>query len=348
MKQTENREQNGTRKSGRQKPNPEYLRKRYEKRRKKRNRQIAMSRTIALFLFFAALTFIILFMTPLMNVRKIEFSGNNILETQMLYDKIGDFKGENILKVSHRDVKKRLSDNAYIKDFALDKDYFKTTLTVNILERVPCGYIEENGGYTIFDDECVILEHISEKPENIPCIKGKSGKNSSSELKLTESNIEILKEGLEVMRYLELLENVDVFNISNEDNIKFTYDDRLEVLCGSDLDLDRKIRLFEAMVSNNNLADNAKGTVDLSVTGNARYSPEIAKTEDLEKIDEENKIIGEEDPNVITGDKKEEDEEDVGDEDTEDETSDSKSKKKTEKTKKKDDDKSSDSEKEDE
>ena len=55
-----------------------------------------MSRTIALFLFFVALTFIILFMTPLMNVRKIEFKGNELLETQMLYDKISDLKGEKI------------------------------------------------------------------------------------------------------------------------------------------------------------------------------------------------------------------------------------------------------------
>ena len=146
------------------------------------------------------------------------------------------------------------------------------------------------------------------------------------------------------MRYLELLENIDVFNISNEDNIKFTYDDRLEVLCGSDLDLDRKIRLFEAMVNNNNLADNAKGTVDLSVTGNARYSPEIAKTDDLEKIDEENGIIGEEDPNVLTGDDEEE-ESKAEEEEEEEEATETKNSKKT---REKDDSESADSDEEDE
>ena len=308
MKQTENRERTELKKPVRSKPDAEYLRKRYEKRRKKRNRQILMSRTIALFLFFAALTFIILFMTPLMNVRKIEFAGNDILATQSLYEKIGDLKGENILKVSKRDVKKRLGDNPYIKEIDIDKDYFKTVLTVSILERVPCGYIEDSAGYTIFDEECVILETVSEKPENIPRIKGKTGKNSVSKLKFTQSNIEILKESLSVLRYLGLLENTDVFDISNETDIKFEYDERLEVYCGSRLDIDRKIRLFEAMINNNNLADNAKGTVDLSVTGNARYSPEIAKSEDDEKIDEQSGVIGEERPEVITGDEKEDSE----------------------------------------
>ena len=282
-----------------------------------------MSRTIAMFLFFAALIFIVLFMTPLMNVRKIEFRGNEILTSEILYEKIGDLKGENILKVSRRDISKRLAGNAYVKEFYIEKDCFKTTLTVSFIERVPCGYIEDTGGYTIFDDECVILETVSQRPENIPYVKGKSGKNSESELKFTENNIKILKESLNVMRYLDLLEDIDVFNISNETDIKFSYDNRLEVTCGSSLDIDRKIRLFEAMVNNNNLADNAKGTVDLSVTGNARYSPDIAKSEDdTEKIDDENNVIGEEDPNVITGEKEEKKKEDKS------EKTESKSKKK--------------------
>lgn len=83
---------------------------------------------------------------------------------------------------------------------------------------------------------------------------------------------EILQTCLETLEKIDILNKVRDIDISETTGIKFRYDDRLDVLCGTQLDLERKLRLFKETVSNNNLAENAKGTIDLSVTGKAVYT----------------------------------------------------------------------------
>lgn len=250
------------------------LRLRYEERKRKRQRQLKTSRTVLSFLLCALLVFIVLFMTPLFKVRSITVSGNNVITLEEINQYIGDLKGENLLKVSRLDVEERLSKIAYIKDISINKNYFKTALNINILEREASGYLGFSGKYVLFDDECVILAETSEKPQNVPLIIGiNDSENEKAGLNMSEENIKIMIDCLKLMRELELLEKVDSLNLSDSAQIKFKYDNRLDVSCGGEIDLDRKLRLFEAMVNNNNLPDNAKGTVDLSVTGNARYIP---------------------------------------------------------------------------
>lgn len=250
------------------------LRLRYEQRKRKRQRQIKASRTVLLFLLCALLVFIVLFMTPLFDVRSITVSGNKVITLEEINQRVGDLDGENLLKVSRFDVEERLSEIAYIKDITINKNYFKTSLNINILEREASGYLGFSGKYVLFDDECVILAETNEKPENIPLIIGiNDSENENTGLNMSKENIKIMVDCLKLMRELNLLENVDSLNLSDSTQIRFNYDERLEVSCGSEIDLDRKLRLFEAMVNNNNLPDNAKGTVDLSITGNARYIP---------------------------------------------------------------------------
>lgn len=258
----------------RQKVSNDRLRLRHEERRRKRARQIRTARSIFLFSLCAVLVFIVLFMTPLFNIRKITVSGNSVISLEEINQYIGDLNGENLLKTNEADVYERLSGIAYVKNVFVDKNYFKTTLNVNIEERVACGYLGFSGKYVLFDDECVILAETNEKPENIPLIIGISdSENGEISLHTEDESISMMMECIKLMRELNLLEKVNNLNISDLTDIRFKYDDRLDVSCGTEIDLERKLRLFEAMVNNNNLQDNAKGSVDLSITGNARYIP---------------------------------------------------------------------------
>ena len=51
------------------------------------------------------------------------------------------------------------------------------------------------------------------------------------------------------------------------------YQDRINGLCGTQLDLGRKLSLFRETILSNNISDKAKGTIDLTVTGKAVYTP---------------------------------------------------------------------------
>ena len=55
--------------------------------------------------------------------------------------------------------------------------------------------------------------------------------------------------------------------------ISFNYENRLSVICGSSIDFSEKIALFEEAVKSNRLDENARGTMDLTNTGKAVYTP---------------------------------------------------------------------------
>ena len=70
-----------------------------------------------------------------------------------------------------------------------------------------------------------------------------------------------------------MLDKTDYIDVSDKTNITFGYDDRIDAFCGTKLDLERKIRMFYVAVTSNNLAENARGTMDLSTSGKAIYTP---------------------------------------------------------------------------
>lgn len=252
----------------------EQLRKRHKERRRKQKRRVAVLRTVLTFLFFAVLVCVILFMTPLFNIRRIEVSGNNVVPIETIDECIGGFYGENLFGVSKYEIGESLSGINYIKTVAVNKNYLSTTLKVTVGERVACGYIVISGRYLLFDNEYVMLGESTEKPENVPMIIGISDKSSEeiSEL-MDKEQLEIMSESLALMESLEILDKIDNLDLSDLSNIRFRFDDRLDVSCGSAIDMDRKLRLFEASVNSNNLAPNAQGSMDLSITGNAMYKP---------------------------------------------------------------------------
>ena len=258
----------------RQMPNTsEQLRKRHKERRKKQKRRIAAMRTVLTFAFFAVLICVILFMTPLFNIRKIEVSGNFVVPVEAIDECIGGFHGENLFSVSSFDIEESLSGIDYIKNISVSKNYLKTVLEIAIEERVAVGYITVSGKYLLFDNEYVMLAESIEKPETVPMIIGLSDKAGEEISELMDNEqLDALSECIGLMNNLELLDKVDSIDLSDLTNIRFRYDDRLDVTCGSGIDMDRKLRLFEASVNSNNLAPNAQGSMDLSITGNAMYS----------------------------------------------------------------------------
>ena len=67
----------------------------------------------------------------------------------------------------------------------------------------------------------------------------------------------------------------DVTFISFEDmtNITFNYQSRLDVICGTHIDFQRKLSLFKEAVNSNKLTQNSRGTINLATTGKAIYTP---------------------------------------------------------------------------
>ena len=70
-----------------------------------------------------------------------------------------------------------------------------------------------------------------------------------------------------------ILAKTTYISVDDITSIKFNYDNRIEVLCGSQLELERKIRMFAAAMESPTMKTNSLGTLDLSVPGRAVYTP---------------------------------------------------------------------------
>ena len=66
------------------------------------------------------------------------------------------------------------------------------------------------------------------------------------------------------------IKNIDV---TDPESISFDYENRLRVICGSSIDFEDKISLFEEVMKSNRIASNARGTIDLSIAGKAVHTP---------------------------------------------------------------------------
>lgn len=223
------------------------------------------------------LVIILMFMTPIFNIKSIKVSGNKTVVIDEIKSKLSDLADENLFKVSSGNIRKRLKDIAYIDDVAVSRGLFPVSLNIVITECNPAAYIKLGDKNLILNSQLKILRDDNTLPtDSIPQIYGieindyRVGKNLESP---EGDKTEILQTMLRISEELGLLSSLNYIDLNELTGIKMLYDDRLEVICGTQVELERKIRMFKETVSNNYLNENSRGTIDLSVTGKAVYTP---------------------------------------------------------------------------
>ena len=92
-------------------------------------------------------------------------------------------------------------------------------------------------------------------------------------------HLEMIVDGMESH---EVLSSATAINVENRLQLLVLYDDRIIVDLGTTSNLERKMRMFHEMVSNQ-LSAQDKGRLDLSVSGKATFSP-IKDDKELEQL----------------------------------------------------------------
>lgn len=249
---------------------------RYQQQQKQKRLAMQRRRAVIVLVLSVIIVAVLMFMTPIFNIRKIAVSGNEIVTLEEINEKVGDLIGENLFKTGESDLTKRLQSIPYIDEVSVSKSFFPPSIKLAVTESKPAAYIGIDASAAVIDSRLKILGDSSIFPDgsipNIIGIEGTSGEAGGFLACENEEKAEILKTCLETMEKTGVIDKVHDIDISEITSIKFKYDDRFEVLCGTQLDLERKLRLFKETVSNNNLAEKATGTIDLSVTGKAVYT----------------------------------------------------------------------------
>jgi len=248
-----------------------HIRERHMQRQKKRRRRIMINRSILLIATVSVLLLIVMFLTPIFDVRTVNIEGNKRISGEILREYLADVPGENLFRVSDSYLEKKLSAISYIKNVEIEKKYFPAVVNVLIEEKIPCAYFENDGKFDIIDSEAAVLESRESSPEDIPELITYF-ENPSQFLKDEEAVAE-LQEFFNIAVKIGIESKITAVNLLDFNEIEFEYEGRLNVVCGSGIDMEQKLRLFKASVNNPGISKNAHGTMDLSTVGKARYKP---------------------------------------------------------------------------
>ena len=253
----------------------EEIRKKYRAQYRQKQLKEQRIRALLVTLCVIIVVSILVFMTPIFNIRSISVAGNQIVTLEEIDDRIGSLSGENLFRVSTETVRGRLSDLAYIDSITVTKRVFPPSIKVEITECRPAGYIKINGYDVVIDSSLKVLDDKNNLPtQSIPEITGLNSDNyKKGKVFETDSREkdDVLKLCLERMEETGIISGVNSIDLSNLTGIEFMYQNRIKVLCGSQIDLARKLALFRETVMSSNIDADAKGTIDLTVSGKAVF-----------------------------------------------------------------------------
>lgn len=249
---------------------------RHDERRKKRIKEQKMRR-IAFFSFLALIAvLIVMFFTPLFNIKNVEISENSRISGEEIINTVGEIEGKNLFSYRKSKIKNRLYRLSYVEKVSVKKKTFPPTISIDIKERTPAFQAEYAGGFAVVDKTGKVLEQASEKLEGVPVMQGvliTSAKPGDAVLFKDAEGQKIVMSCVENMEKAGIIADITVMSFEDMTNITFNYQNRLDVICGTHIDFQRKLALFKEAVNSNKLTENSRGTINLSTTGKAIYTP---------------------------------------------------------------------------
>lgn len=249
---------------------------RHSVRQKRRKRAMRIRRTIFFLILLIAAILALMFLTPIFNIQKVAISGNERVTAEEITEKSGIVIGENLFKVNLKQSRESLSGIPYLDKIHLKRVLYPPSVKVTVTEGTISAYAAAGGGFVGLDRNCKVLETLTEPPGGVPEITGLGTDTYTlgKKLEIDESDkFDIILLCIDEFEKKGYLEKINRISVEDTSDILFRYEDRLDILCGSALDLGRKLRLFEEVLHDNRLTDNSRGTIDLSITGKAVYTP---------------------------------------------------------------------------
>ena len=248
-----------------------------ERRRKQERLKRQRNQALAGLITAVVVTIVLVFMTPIFNIKEIRLNGNNIVSKEIINEKIGYLIGANLFGTSSSKIEKIMDEIPQIDYAEVDKHIFPSYVEINITECKPAAYMLSGNSTIVIDSDLTVIDdsNVFDR-EKLPSVSGLSVTRYELNHKLNvESNEkkDVLQVLLKVFEDTNLTESISYISIDDLTAIKFNYDNRIEVMCGSQLQLERKIRMFAETIKTDVINGNSVSTMDLSVPGKAEYVP---------------------------------------------------------------------------
>ncbi|MBQ8599060.1 MAG: FtsQ-type POTRA domain-containing protein [Oscillospiraceae bacterium] len=276
-----NRQQNPQRSQQRTSPQRQNPQPRRSRPRRKRQRYTL--HYLILFLFCIALG-AVLCTNVLFKVSSIQVKNCTYYGSEELISRSGIQKGDKLFSINTGDTEAMLEDRfPYLKNVEI-KRRLPSTVVIEVVEETPMGAAYTDEGFAILSSTGKVLKNkVSKAPGDIPVLLGLEEERYTVGSYLYEQNTQggqrVINEKLQlVQRFLDeadaqALEPLTYIQITDLDEIKVLYDERILMDFGSELDLAKKITfvqkvLDEGIAENHPLSgytnENFEGTIDIT------------------------------------------------------------------------------------
>lgn len=212
----------------------------------------------------------------LLCVNNLEVEGNKRISAEAIKSLSGITPGENMLKVNARDVAEALSRNPYIKLEDIERQ-FPDTVILHVSERRQRAVVDYLGAYICIDELCTILKtEVSPSLKKLPKVTGMdvSGVKAGEVLECGDvTQTRALCSLLEFFVLDKRISKVASIDMEDTNAITLTLRSGFDVKLGKAEDLETKFLWVDAMLPELARRDLKTGTLDVTGTKCATYSP---------------------------------------------------------------------------
>ncbi len=198
-----------------------------------------------------ALIFMLLMLSPWLNIQNIEINGLETLEKPDVIRQMKLDKQTNILSFNSFVAKRRVKSNYYIEDVNV-KRKLPNTVTINITERKIVGYILYINNYIYIDKEGMVVDVKSSYTEPLPIIYGLKFDSFIIGEKLKTDNdeaFEVVMEITNIIKNKENLKQILKIDISDLNDIHL-YMEKLDIILGDREALNIKMNTLNEILKN--------------------------------------------------------------------------------------------------
>lgn len=219
--------------------------------RKKAKKQVRPGIVISVVLVL--LSFVILFLTPIFNIKQIIVEGNQSVKTVDIVKASGLEINKNLFASNTGEAENKIRQVPYVESVKVTRQ-MPDKIKITIVEGKVSAYLKWNGKFVGINENGQILCVVNKPSPSkaAPVVKGISVKAEcivgQTLVPNQTTRYETLLKFAKAFNQRGLTQSITSFDISEIDYINFMHRDKLKVEFGSDKDFEHKFSFFEALL----------------------------------------------------------------------------------------------------
>lgn len=243
-----------------------------QRRRKRKLRQLRF-----FLIVFMLVAIVVLSLTVFFKIDTIKVTGQVRYSHEEIIEKSTLEKGKNLFLYKTADAEKIIEQTFVYIEKAKIKKHLPGTLEIVITQAKEVCTIESQGEYFVVSDEGKVLEKISYTRDDLYNVKGVDMSEYKIGDTLKNDNAESVKTLTQITKAIDETDftGVTLIDLSDVYNISITYQNRVEIKCGTYVELSHKLKYAKAIL-NEKIKPTEHGTLDVSsshTSENAIFSP---------------------------------------------------------------------------